>query len=177
MSAFADFCAGFFKRYFELHPTEAINYGIEGYDHLLKDYGDEAYREEKAFVEESLKRLRQISVKGLTKDETIDYALLEGRLTIENYEFRKEDYRLKWPELSLPIQHIYILTVRPTNDLIGNLVSRLERSPAVLRQGIENLSRAEANPPRLWTEMAIAAAKGEMNSWRICRTIPGFNRP
>jgi len=160
MSSFVDFCAEFFKRHFELHPTEAINYGIEGYDHLLKDYGDEAYREEKAFVEESLKRLRQISVKGLTKDETIDYALLEGRLTIENYEFRKEDYRLKWPELSLPIQHIYILTVRPTNDLIGNMVSRLERSPAVLRQGIENLSRAEANPPRLWTEMAIEAAKG-----------------
>ncbi|MBI2347278.1 MAG: DUF885 domain-containing protein [Deltaproteobacteria bacterium] len=160
MSSFADFCAEFFKRYFELHPTEAINYGIPGYDHLLNDYGDEAYREEKVFVEESLKRLRQISVKGLTKDETIDYALLEGRLTIENYEFRKEDYRLKWPELSLPIQHIYILTVRPTNDLIGNLISRLERSPAALRQGIENLSRAEANPPRLWTEMAIEAAKG-----------------
>src|SRR3989338_6533558 len=124
MSAFADFCAGFFKRYFELHPTEAINYFVEG----------------------SLKRLRQVSVKGLTKDETIDYALLEGRLTIENYEFHKEDYRLKWPELPLPVQHIYILTVRPTNDIIGNLVSRLERSPAVLRQGIENLSRAEANP-------------------------------
>ncbi len=160
MSSFADFCADYFKKYFELHPTEAINYGIEGYDHLLQDYSDEAYREEKAFVEESFKRLRQISVKGLTKDETIDYALLEGRLTIENYEFNKEDYRLKWPEICLPVQHIYILTVRPTNDLIGNLVSRLERSPAVLRQGIENLSRAEANPPRLWTEMAIEAAKG-----------------
>ncbi|MBI2211189.1 MAG: hypothetical protein HYU47_11460 [Deltaproteobacteria bacterium] len=26
---FADFCGEFFKRYFELHPTEAINYGVE----------------------------------------------------------------------------------------------------------------------------------------------------
>ena len=57
MSPFADFCADFFKRYFELHPTEAINYGVEGYDHLLNDYSDEAYREEKAFVEHSFKRL------------------------------------------------------------------------------------------------------------------------
>ncbi len=160
MSSFPDFCADYFKKYFELHPTEAINYGIEGYDHLLNDYGDGAYREEKAFAAESLKRLRQISIKELTQDERIDYALLEGRLTIENYELNKEDYRLKWPEISLPIQHIYILTVRPTNDLIGNLISRLERSPAAIRQGIENLSRAEANPPRLWTEMAIEAAKG-----------------
>ena len=30
MSSFADFSAEFFKKYFELHPTEAINYGIEG---------------------------------------------------------------------------------------------------------------------------------------------------
>ena len=160
MPSFADFSADFFKRYFDLHPTEAINYGIEGYDHLLNDYSDEAYREEKVFVEESLKRLRQVSIKELNQDERIDYALLEGRLTIENYEFNKEDYRLKWPEISLPIQHIYILTVRPTKDLAGNMTSRLERSPAVIRQGIENLSRPQANPPRLWTEMAIEAAKG-----------------
>ena len=160
MTAFSDFCGDFFKKYFDLHPTEAVNYGVEGYDHLLNDYSDEAYGEEKAFAEESLKKLRQVSVKGLTRDETIDYALLEGRLTIENYEFNKEDYRLKWPELPLPIQHIYILTVRPTNDIIGNITSRLERSPAVINQGIANLSRPEANPPRLWSEMAIEAAKG-----------------
>ena len=51
MSSFADFCTEYFKRYFELHPTEAIYYGIEGYDHLLKDYSDETYQAEKAFVE------------------------------------------------------------------------------------------------------------------------------
>ena len=160
MPPFADFCGEFFKRYFELHPTEAIHYGIEGYDHLLHDYGDEAYEAEKAFARESLKQLRRVSVKGLGKDEVIDYALMEGRLTIENYEFDKEDYRLKWPELPLPTPHVYILTVRPTNDMIGNIRSRLERSVETIRQGIANLSRAEANPPRLWTEMALAAARG-----------------
>ncbi len=160
MPSFADYCADYFKKYFDLHPAEAITYGIEGYDHLLNDYSDEAYNEEKAFVQESLKRLRQVSVKGLTKDETIDYALLEGRLTIENYEFNKEDYRLKWPELCLPVSHIYILTVRSTKDIIGNIMSRLEQSRQVINQGVSNLSRPEANPPRLWTEMAIEAAKG-----------------
>ncbi|MGH7770186.1 MAG: DUF885 domain-containing protein, partial [Candidatus Binatia bacterium] len=160
MASFSDFCADFFQRHFDLHPTEAIHYGIEGYDHRLKDYTDEAYRAEKSFTEESLKRLRQVSVKGLTQDETIDYALLEGRLTIENYEFNKEDYRLKLPDLYLSTSHFYILTVRPTNDVVGNLLARLERSPTVIEQGIANLSRPEANPPRLWTEMAIESAKG-----------------
>jgi len=91
MSSFTDFCADFFKNHFELHPTEAIYYGIEGYDQLLNDYSDEAYDQEKAFAQESLKRLRQISVKGLTKDETIDYALMEGRVTIE--ERRREAWQ------------------------------------------------------------------------------------
>jgi len=160
MPSFADFCAEFFPKYFRLRPTEAINYGIEGYDHLLKDYSTEAYQEEKAFVQGSFKRLRQVPVKGLSRDELIDYALLEGRLTIESYEFSKEDYRLKWPELYLPVQHIYILTVRPTNDLGGNLLSRLEQSPSLIAQGIANLSRPEASPPRLWIKMAAEAARG-----------------
>jgi uncharacterized protein (DUF885 family) len=160
MVSFSDFCTDYFKKYFDLHPTEAIYYGIEGYDHLLNDYSDETYRAEKTFVEESLKTLRQIRVRELERDQVIDYALLEGRLTIQRYEHAKEDYRLKWPDTYLPVDAIYILTVRSTNDLAGNLLSRLNRIPGLIQQGIANLSRPEANPPRLWTEMAIESAKG-----------------
>src|SRR5262245_23766862 len=160
MSSFTDFCTDYFRKYFELHPTDAIYYGIEGYDHLLNDYFDETYQAEKAFVEESLKKLRQVSVRELEKDQVIDYALLEGRLTIQRYEHEKEDYRLKWPDTYVPVDAIYILTVRSTNDLAGNLVSRLNRTPSLIQQGIANLSRPDANPPRLWTEMAVESAKG-----------------
>ena len=163
MSAFSEFCAHYFRTYFELHPTEAIYYGIEGYDHLLNDYSDEAYNTEKAFVEESLDKLQRIRVEDLDKDQAIDYTLLEGRLTIQHYEYKKEDYRLKWPDTYLPVDAIYILTVRPTKDLARNLLSRLERIPALIQQGIDNLSRPDANPPRLWTEMAVDAAKGGLS--------------
>src|ERR1051325_11804397 len=111
MPTFTDFCRGFFSRYFELHPTEAIHYGVPGYDHRLKDFTDEAYRDEKVFAAESLKRLREVSVKGLSPDETLDYALLEGRLTLDNYEFEKEDYLLRSAEHNLSNSHFYILTV------------------------------------------------------------------
>jgi uncharacterized protein (DUF885 family) len=160
MSSFSDFCASYFNRYFEFHPTDAIYYGVGGYDHLLNDYSDETYNAEKAFVEESLKRLRQIAPIDLGEDEAIDYALLEGKLTIQTYEHAKEDYRLKWPDTYSPVDAIYILTVRATNDLAGNLLSRLHRTPALIRQAVDNLSRKEANPPKLWTEMAIEGAKG-----------------
>ena len=123
MNQFDNFCDSFFQKYFTLHPTDAIYYGIDGYDHLLTDYDDETYSEDKAFWKNSLQQIRQVSVKGLTKDETIDYALLEGRLTIENYEFNKEDYRLKQPETYLPVPHIHILTVRPTKDRLGNILA------------------------------------------------------
>src|SRR4029453_7486112 len=74
-----------------------------------------------------------------------------------------EDYRLKWPDTYSPIEAIYILTVRATNHLAGNLLSRLSCPPALNRQGLPNLSRDQANPPRLWTEMALEGAKGAVN--------------
>ncbi len=163
MSKFAEFCSGYFRKYFELHPTDAIYYGIDGYDHLLNDYSDATYEAEKSFVEESLAALRQIPTGNLNPDEAIDHALLEGKLTIQSYEHAKEDYRLKWPDTYSPIEAIYILTVRATNDLAGNLLSRLGRTPELIRQGIANLSSDKANPPRLWTEMAIEGAKGAVN--------------
>jgi uncharacterized protein (DUF885 family) len=163
MAKFSEFCAGYFKRYFDLHPTDAIYYGIEGYDHLLNDYSDENFQAEKNFVEESLAQLRQIPTDDLDADQKIDHALLEGKLTIQSYEHAKEDYRLKWPDTYSPIDAIYILTVRATNDLAGNLLSRLNRTPALIRQGIANLSRKEANPPKLWTEMALEGAKGSVS--------------
>lgn len=163
MANISEFCAEYFKRYFQLHPTEAVYYGIEGYDHLLNDYSDDTYRAEKNLVSESLNALRQISTSELSQDEAIDYALLEGKLTIQSYEHTKEDYRLKWPDIYSPIDAIYILTVRKTNDFSGSLLSRLMGTPAVIQQGITNLSRKEANPPKLWTQMAIEGAKGSLS--------------
>jgi uncharacterized protein (DUF885 family) len=160
MSRFDQFCDDYFRKYFELHPTDAIYYGVQGYDHLLNDYSDESYRAEKSFVEESLYALRQIPDNDLDDDQKIDHALLLGKLTIQNYEHAKEDYRLKWPDTYSPIDAIYILTVRATDDFAGNLLSRLNRAPALIRQGVDNLSGNQANPPKLWTKMAVEGAKG-----------------
>ena len=176
MSKFSEFCDGYFKKYFELHPTDAIYYGIDGYDHLLNDYSDETHQGEKALVEESLAKLRQVSAAGLNPDDAIDYALLEGKLTIQAYEHAKEDYRLKWPDTYSPIDAIYILTVRATSDLAGNLLSRLNRTPAVIRQGIANLSRTDANPPKLWTENAVEGARGGVSFLDNLPAIREFSR-
>ncbi|MBM2803897.1 MAG: hypothetical protein HW419_1790, partial [Deltaproteobacteria bacterium] len=163
MSQFSEFCAVYFKRYFDLHPTDAIYYGIEGYDHLLNDYSDKSYKAEKIFVQDSLRKLRRIPTADLSADEAIDYTLFDGKLTIQQYEQAKEDYRLKQPDTYSPIDAIYILTVRATNDLAGNLISRLNRIPALIQQGITHLNRKDANPPKLWTENAIEGAKGGLS--------------
>ncbi|HEY1236203.1 MAG TPA: DUF885 domain-containing protein [Candidatus Binatia bacterium] len=172
MSKFTTFCDDYFKEYFELHPTDAIYYGVEGYDHLLNDYSDDAYAAEKSLIEQSLAALDEISTRDLSPDEAIDYALLKGKLTIQSYENKKEDYRLKWPETYSPIEAIYILTVRNTNDFTGNLLSRLNRSPILLQQGLANLSQRAANPPKLWTEMALEGAKGALTFLENLPTHP-----
>jgi uncharacterized protein (DUF885 family) len=160
MPSFVDFCADYFEKYFRLHPAEAIYYGVTGYDHLLNDYSDETYAAQKRLVNDSLNTLGQISANDLDADQALDYALLEGRLSIQKYEQGKEDYRLKWPDHYLATDAVYILTVRETDDLEKNLLSRLQGTGDLVRQGIANLSRPEANPPRLWTEMSIQAAEG-----------------
>ena len=57
MSQFTEFCAAYFKKYFELHPTDAINYSIEGYDHLLDDALERSYRD---LGERPLRRRRDV---------------------------------------------------------------------------------------------------------------------
>src|SRR5918995_167511 len=172
MPNFTDFCAGYFEKYFRLHPTEAIYYGIKGYDHLLNDYSDQTYAAQKQLVDDSLASLQRISTHDLNQDQAIDYALLEGRLSIQKYEHAKEDYRLKWPDHYLATDAIYILTVRETDDLEKNLLSRLHGTPDLVRQGIANLSRPQANPPRLWTEMSIQAAQGGISFLQTLRSHP-----
>jgi uncharacterized protein (DUF885 family) len=163
MATFRKFCSDYLDKYFELYPTEAIYYGIQGYDHLLNDYSDQGYEAERALVADSLAQLREIPIGDLDEDQRIDHALLEGRLAIHSYEQAKEDYRLKSPDIYLPADAVYILTVRATNDFAGNLLSRLDRAPALIRQGMNNLCRKEANPPQLWTRMAMEAANGAVN--------------
>src|SRR5713226_7516240 len=51
-------------------------------------------------------------------------------------------------------------------------MSRLEKTPQAIRQGISNLSRPEANPSRLWTEMAIESAKGGISFLDNLANIP-----
>jgi uncharacterized protein (DUF885 family) len=172
MPSFAEFCSDYFEKYFRLHPAEAIYYGIKGYDHLLNDYSDQTHAAQKQLVDDSLETLQQISTDELDQDQAIDYALLEGRLSIQKYEHAKEDYRLKWPDLYLATDAIYILTVRETDDLAKNLLSRLHGTPDLVRQGIANLSRPQANPPRLWTEMSIQAAQGGISFLETLRSHP-----
>ena len=173
MPSFAEFCADYFQKYFRLHPADAIYYGIKGYDHLLNDYSDQTYAAQRQLVDDSLETLQQIPRDELDQDQAIDYALLEGRLSIQKYEHAKEDYRLKWPDLYLATDAIYILTVRETDDLAKNLLSRLHGTPDLVRQGIANFSRPQANPPRLWTEMSIQAAGGGI---RFLETLPSHPR-
>ena len=58
-----------------------------------------------------------------------------------------------------PRRFIFSPCGRPTTSP-AILLSRLNRTPALIQQGITNLNRKDANPPKLWTENAIEGAKG-----------------
>jgi len=127
----------YFKKYFELHPTDAIYYGIPAYDHLLNDYSDE-----------SLPRGNRVS--SMTRCGScgslrpVTSTKMKPSITPCSKENHDSEIRARQGGLPSKVARylftdrcIYILTVRATNDLAGNLLSRLNGTPALIRQGID----------------------------------------
>ena len=131
---------------------------------------------EKTFVEESLAKLRQVPAGDLNPDEAIDYALLEGKLTIQSYEHAKEDYRLKWPDTYSPDRRdLYSHRAgdqRPCRQ--STQPSQIERRQ-LIRQGIANLSRDRRQPAETVDgKWRSKAPRGRQIFWTTCPTTQKF---
>ncbi|MBI2023206.1 DUF885 domain-containing protein [Candidatus Giovannonibacteria bacterium] len=159
MISWTKFCEGFFSEYFHIYPEQAIEYGVPGFDDKAQEFSDEAYRREKSFWKKSQKRLHNVNRKNLTADEDIDFQLMKGKIIIANYEFSKFDYRFREPHVYLPFAHIHALTVKPTNDVAGNVLGQLKQFPRTVAEAMALYNtKIKHYPPAVWTEMAIEEA-------------------
>ena len=155
MSAFnGEFCDAHFKKYFELHPTDAIYYGIDGYDHLLNDYSDETYKPKRLSSKSPWQAPKNFQLADLdpgSKPSTTPCSKENSRF--KDYEHAKEDYRLKWPDTLLADRgDLYTHRSGDNNDFAGNLLSRSESHTGADSAGHRQSQPDDANPPRLWTE-------------------------
>jgi uncharacterized protein (DUF885 family) len=142
-----------------LNPEWATSLGDHNYDHLMNDYSLKAVTRDIAFSREFLDSLAVIDPTKLSTANRIDYEILEHSLrytlfsldTLRSYERNPRRYNVGGA--------IYILLARdfaPLTERLRSVKGRLAAVPEILEQAKLNLK----NPPRIYTETAIAQNAG-----------------
>jgi uncharacterized protein (DUF885 family) len=89
----------------------------------------------------------------------MDFDLMAGAASLEIEELIEHDWRKRDPQLFLPVNAIYQLTIREVPDFAGALLSRLRAIPSYLREARQELAEAPARVPPLWLESAALSAR------------------
>ncbi|MCB1022980.1 MAG: DUF885 domain-containing protein [Acidobacteria bacterium] len=149
----------FIDELLEMNPEWATNLGDHQYDSQLSDYSAEGIENALAFNKKYLNELERISPDKLSKENNIDYRILKHNL--ESAIFQIETLKeYEWNPLSYnpgsAINNLISRDFAPLKDRLENVKARLEGIPAVLEAAKKNLK----NPPKIYTETAIAQNKG-----------------
>ncbi len=146
----------------EMNPEWATSLGEHKNDGRLNDYSLNAVKKEREFTEKYLKELAKIKPEGLSKVNNVDYRIMKHNLeyTIFQIDVLRE---YEWNPMSYnvggTINSLISRDFAPLKDRLMNAKSRLEQVPEVVAAAKANLK----NPPRIYTQTAIAQNKGTIN--------------
>lgn len=149
----------FIDELLEMNPELATNLGEHQYDNKLTDYSAEGIEDSLRFNEKYLNELGRIAPDKLSKVNNIDYRILKHNLesgifqieTLKEYEWNPLTYNP-----GSAINNLISRDFAPLKERLENAKSRLEAIPALLESAKKNLK----NPPKIYTETAIAQNKG-----------------
>jgi uncharacterized protein (DUF885 family) len=146
----------------EMNPEWATSLGEHKYDGRLNDYSLKAVKKEREFTEKYLKELNKINAGKLSMVNNVDYRILKHNLdynifqidVLKNYEWNPMSYNVGGA-----INDLISRDFAPLKDRLMSAKSRLEQVPNVVAAAKLNLK----NPPKIYTETAIAQNKGTIN--------------
>ncbi len=144
---------------FKMNPEWATNLGEHQYDDQLSDYSLAGVKKMRAFNEKYLSLVKQMPLDKLSKVNNIDARIMRDNLeynifqidVLREYEWNPMNYNA-----GDSINNLIARDFAPLKDRLKNVKARLEKFPAVIAAAKANL----ANPPRVYTETAIAQNKG-----------------
>lgn len=161
-AGYAKLVDDFFAEEFAFDPVQATNAGIHKHDGELTPWTAPAIEARVAELEDLLNRATALWTErtALDPENLIDLEALDGRIRAE---------LLDWNILRLTARNPMTYALRPgraidpllkrdfapAHDRLKSIVSRLEQVPAVYAAGRGNV----INPPKEWTELAIAQAR------------------
>lgn len=143
----------------EMNPEWATNLGEHRYDNRLTDFSLAGVRKVISFNTNYLFELKKIPLEKLSKTNNVDARIM--RTNLEYNLFQIDTLReYEWnPLVYNPGDSINNLIARdfaPLKERLANVKARLELFPNVIAAAKANLK----NPPRVYTETAIAQNKG-----------------
>ncbi len=146
----------------ENSPEWATSLGEHRYDNRLDDYSLEGVKRDREFTANYLKRLNEIPLSKLSKVNNIDYRIMKHSLeynifridVLREYEWNPMTYNVGGALNSLISRDF-----GPLKDRLMNAKARLLLVHEVVSAAKANLK----NPPKVFTETAIAQNKGTIN--------------
>lgn len=159
--AFEVVATSFLDWYYESHPVRATELGVHEYDEAMPELDRTAIQRRIEALLDWERRLRRVPFDVLEGDPRFDYAVLEyairGEL-LELEEIRRwaADPRMYTAPIASGIPALLERDFAPLDQRLRAARARMLAAPAALEAARENLTA----PPRLWTELGIAEARG-----------------
>ena len=159
---FEQLAAKYLTELMRMSPERATGLGNHVYDHLLNDYSLAGVKKSRDFNESYLKQLNRISFDKLSKVNNVDARIMRDRLEASIYSadvLREYEWNPNSYNVGGAINGLISRDFAPLKDRLMSAKGRLEMIPAVVAAAKANLK----NPPKVYTETAIAQNKGVIN--------------
>lgn len=142
-----------------ISPEAATALGLHARDADLDDRNPKAFAaavdREQGLLDELNQHFRDVELGAAART---DLMMLRGALEVDIRVKRERRPLETEPDLyASPLNAIFLMTARdyaPAAERAKNVIARLEKVPAVVEAGEQNLK----NPPRVWTEIGIERA-------------------
>ncbi len=152
----------FFAGEFAFDPVRATKAGIHHYDGDLEAWTEPRIQARVAGLEDLLNRATALWTErtALDGDDLIDLEALDGRLRAELLDWNLLRFTARNPMTyarrpAAAIDPLLTRNFAPAKERLKSVVARLEQVPSVYAAGRGNVT----DPPREWTELAIALAR------------------
>ena len=158
-AAFEKLANKYIAELMERNPEWATQLGEHKYDNRLNDYSLEGVKKDREFTQKYLDELNKISFGKLSKVNNVDARIFRENLeyaifqtdVLREYEWNPMNYNAGGA-----INNLISRDFAPLKERLTNVKGRLEAIPNLIAAAKRNLK----NPPRIYTETAIAQNKG-----------------
>lgn len=143
----------------KINPEWATGLGEHAYDNRLNDYSLAGIKRNRDFNETYLTRLKAIPLDRLSKVNNVDARIMRDNLEYNIFQIdvlREYEWNPLYYNVGSAMNNLIARDFAPLRERLTNVKGRLEQIPAVCAAAKTNLK----NPPRIYTETAIAQNKG-----------------